>query len=113
MAMQPTFLAERFAFDEPMISESAGGVTRPQWAERHNCRAQVIYARGSETIEAARLEGRPIYKLRIRQCQAAKPITTDWRARDVRRGTEYSIREVDAITDREWVYLVIEGGKAA
>lgn len=113
MAKQPTFLAERFAFDEPVTVETSGGVTRSDWAERLDCRAQVIYARGSEKIEAARLEGRPIYKLRIRQCQAAREITTNWRARDVRRGTEYSIREVDAVTDREWVYLVIEGGKAA
>ena len=106
-------LHERFAFDQPDTGEGPGGVTGRVWVEKHACRAQVIYARGSEVIEAARLEGRPIYKLRIRQCDAARGITTNGRARDVRHGVEYSIREVDNITDRQWIYIVIEGGKAA
>lgn len=122
--MKPPDLQGRYAFDMPETVELPGGVTRTVWAELHNCRAQVIYARGSEVIEAARLEGRPIYKLKIRQCADARKITTDGRARDIRRGlpsgegadplpgSRYSIREVDSITSRQWIYVVIEGGKA-
>ena len=106
-------LRERYAFDQQGPIEMPGGVTAPGWTQQHACRAQVIYARGSETVEAARLEGRPIYKLRIRQCAAARGITTDARARDLRRGLEYAVIEVDSITDPAWIYLVIEGGKAA
>ena len=107
-------LREAVAYDEPVTDPAAPpGVTRPIWTERHACRAQFIYARGSEVVEAARLQGRPIFKVRIRQCAAARSITTGWQMRDTRRGVKYSIREVDAITDRRWVYLVVEGGKAA
>lgn len=109
---QTSKLIEAVAFDMPAGTPGPGGVTSPGWEERHACRAQFIYSRGSEVVEAARLEGRPIFKIRIRSCAAARSVTTDWRMRDTRRGTEYAIREVDAITDRRWVYVVVEGGKA-
>ena len=112
MAKKPTFLAEAVVFDEPVQSSGSGGVVTTVWSERLSCRAQFIYSRGSEVVEAARLEGRPIYKLRVRSCRAARSITTSWRMRDARRGTVYSIREIDSLSDREWVYVVIEGGKA-
>nr|WP_319250501.1 head-tail adaptor protein [uncultured Celeribacter sp.] len=117
-------LKERFAFDAREQLRGPGGVMSDVWVERHSAQAEVIYSRGSEVIEAARLEGRAVYKVRIRQCAAARAITADWRARDVRRsgsvnsdvdalpGARYAIREVDTITDRDWVYIVIEGGKA-
>lgn len=105
-------LREAVAFDEPVQSAGPGGVVTTVWTERYVCRAQSIYHRGSEVVEAARLEGRPIYKVRIRQCNAARRITTDWHMRDMRRGVKYAIREVDAVTDRAWVYVVVEGGRA-
>lgn len=118
-------LNERFAFDVSEQVRKPGGVMSDVWVERHNARAELIYSSGSEVVDAARLEGRAIYKLRIRQCAAARQITADWRARDVRRGlpigvsgdelpgTRYSIGEVDSITDRAWVYIMIESGKVA
>ncbi|MBU0642400.1 MAG: head-tail adaptor protein [Alphaproteobacteria bacterium] len=106
-------LNESVAFDEPVQSKGAGGVVSTIWTERHACHARVIYQRGSETVEAARLEGRAIYKWKIRSCTAARAITTDWQARDVRRAKGYAVIEVDAITDRAWIYVVVEGGKAA
>lgn len=124
MAKSPTFLNEAVAFDEPLQSSGAGGVTLTEWTERRACRGEFIYSRGSEVVEAARLEGRPIYKVRIRQCIGSRLIDTTWRMRDTRRGlpvgevadalpgTRYSIREVDAITDRGWIYILVEGGKA-
>lgn len=72
-------------------------------AEIFQAHATIIYQRGDESVQAARLAGRVIYKVRIRQSADARRVTTDWRARDVRRGTEYNITEVDAITDRKWV----------
>jgi hypothetical protein len=72
-------LTDAVAFDEPEQSAGAGGVVSTIWTERLACRAQFTYSRGSEAVEAARLEGRPIYKVRVRQCNAARQITTDWR----------------------------------
>lgn len=101
-------------FQEPVESTGAGGVTMPVWADRHQARAKLIYQRGSEVVEAARLEGRPIYKVKIRSCAAARAITTDYRMIDLHRAdTAYAVIEVDAITDPMWVFIVIEGGKAA
>lgn len=118
-------LSERFAFDRPDRVDLPGGVTKPGWSQQHVCRAEVIYRRGSEVIEAARREGRAVFRLRLRQCAAARAITPAWRARDVRRGlpagetgdplpgARYNITEVDVISDRQWAYIVIESGKAA
>lgn len=120
---KPTFLNESVAFDEPVQTAGPGGVVTTEWTERYSCRAQFIYSRGSEAVEAARLEGRSTYKVRIRQCDAARDITSQWRMRDLRRlvengagdliGGVYNIIEVDAISDRSWVYIVVQSGKAA
>ena len=89
------------------------GVTRPIWYETHSCRAQFVFLRGSEAIEAARLEGRAIYKVKVRQCAAARAITTDHRMTDKRRGTEYAVTGVDAIADPAWVFVQVMSGKAS
>lgn len=97
------------AFDRPtQVADEFGG-RKPGWSEQFCQRATIIYQRGDESVQAARLAGRPIYKVKIRQSANARQVTTDWQARDVRRGIAYNITEVDSITDRQWVYLVVEG----
>ncbi|MHA7852201.1 head-tail adaptor protein [Roseovarius sp.] len=105
-------LSERFAFDAPTSTPDGFGGIETGWEEQFTRSCEVIYQRGSEAIEAARLTGRSIYKIKLRSDSGTRTITTDWRARDARRGTEYNVREVDAITDRAWVYLVVESGGA-
>lgn len=110
---KPIFLADAVAFDQPSHSAGSGGKVTTTWTQRHACRSQFIYARGSEPVEAARREGRAVYKVKIRSCVAARAIEPSWRMRDTRRGEVYNVIEVDGITDREWVYIVAESGKAA
>jgi head-tail adaptor len=105
-------LQESVSFDRPSGTPDSFGGKSVAWTEAHACRAEFIYSRGSEAVDAARLQGRSIYKVKIRQCDAAQSVTTDFRMRDVRRGVEYQIREVDAVTDRMWVYIVVESGVA-
>lgn len=113
-------MLERVAFDEEIHAPDGSGGQVRDWVQRYGCRAKFIYSRGSEVVAAARLEGRAIYKVRIRQCAASRAIQPSWRMRDLRRGDltkplpgeEYNVREVDAITDRKWVYLVVESGVA-
>ena len=118
-------LVERVAFDAPANNPDGSGGVEDGWAEHHAARAEFIYSRGSEAVDAARLQGRAIYKVKIRSCAAARAVTTDFRMRDVRRGlpagegigdplpgTRYQVREVDAITDRRWIYIVVESGRA-
>lgn len=119
---KPTFLNESVSFERPITgSDGYGNQVTSGWVAGHVCRAEFIYSRGSEAVDAARLQGRSIFKIRIRQCQAARAITTDWRMVDNRRVTYasgvaqsgvYNIREVDAITDRQWIYIVAEAGVA-
>ena len=109
-------LIERVAFDRPTETPDGFGGSETDWTslpDSYETRGQFIYQRGSEAIEAARLAGRSIYKVRIRSSAGARGITAAWRMRDLRRGTIYNIREIDTITDRQWVYLTVESGVAA
>ncbi|MBD3785637.1 MAG: head-tail adaptor protein [Sphingomonadales bacterium] len=115
----------RVGFDAPSDDVGAGGVVRRIWSELYQCGAKVIYQRGSEVVESARLEGRAIYKIKIRSCAASRAVDVDWRMRDLRNGlpsgedgdplpgTRYAILEVDTASDPLWVYLVVEKGRAA
>ncbi|WP_339112784.1 head-tail adaptor protein [Thioclava sp. GXIMD2076] len=103
-------LPHRVTFGEMVETKGAGGVVSRDFVKRHECAAKMIYARGNETVEAARLEGRAIYKVKVISCMAARSVTSDWRMRDARSGEEYAITGVDAITDPEWVYVVVEQG---
>lgn len=105
-------MVDKLAFDKPTENPDGFGGVEVGWTEQFIRRAQLIYHRGGEATEAARLKGTAIYKVKLRRDSQTATITTDWRARDARRGTEYNIREADSITDRAWVYLVIEGGVA-
>lgn len=104
-------LRERVAFDQPTQTAGPGGVTETGWAEGYGCRAGFTYQRGSETVEAARLQGRAIYRVKIRQSAQARQITTDWRMRDTRRELTFDLIEVDVITDRRWIYIVAEASR--
>lgn len=106
-------MRERAAFDRSIRTPDGSGGFTHSWQEEHACTVEYIYARGSEAVVAARLKGQAIYKIRIYQSAGARKIEPKWRMRDRRRGTEYNIREVDAISDQKWVYLVVESGVAA
>lgn len=110
--MRAGALHESVAFDEPTGTTDAFGGTTEAWTERHACRAQWVYAKGDEAVQAAREAGRKAYKIRIRSCTAARSITEGYRMRDVRRSEVWNIREIDAIADRAWVYLTVEGAQS-
>jgi head-tail adaptor len=102
-------MIESVIFEAPAgVADAFGGET-VAWSQVHACRAEWIYARGDESVQAARQAGRQAYKVKIRSCAAARDLTTDHRMRDARRGTVWNITECDAITNRAWVYLVVEG----
>ncbi len=105
-------LIEAVAFDEPVSDSTGDGGTVDGYEEKYACRAGFIYSRGSEAVDAARLEGRAIYKVKIRSSAAARAIRPDWQMRDTRRSVDYNIRGIDAITDRHWIYIVVESGVA-
>jgi head-tail adaptor len=97
------------AFDEPTGTTDTLGGTSKAWTERHAPRAQWIYTSGNEGVQAARVAGREVYKVKIRSCAAARAITPAYQMRDTQRSTVWDIRSVDAIADRAWVYITVEG----
>jgi head-tail adaptor len=107
--MRAGALTERVAFDAPSGGTDAFGGTTEAYTEHHVCAAQWIYGRGNESVQAAREAGRKAFKVRVRSSAATRAVTTDYRLRDTRRGTTWNITEADAITDRQWVHLVVEG----
>jgi len=107
--MRAGALTERVAFDEPTGGTDAFGGTTEAWTERHVCAAQWTHGKGDEGVQAAREAGRQAYKVRVRSSAATRAVTTDYRLRDTRRSTTWNIVDVDAVTDRAWVHLVVEG----
>lgn len=102
-------LREAVAFDAPSgIADGLGGTT-VAWSEAHACRAAFVYGKGDEQLQAARLAGRQGWKVCVRACDATRAITTDYQMRDTRRSTVWNITDVDAVTDRAYVWLRVEG----
>lgn len=121
---RPGDLRESVAFDEPSGTPDGFGGTTEGWTEHFTCRAQWIFGKGDESVQAAREAGRSAYKVRVRSSAATRAVTEAYRMRDVRRGLptgvsgdplpgdRWNIVSVDAITDRQWVHIIVEGPQA-
>jgi len=105
-------LSERAAFDELVLTDDAHGGQERGWVERHVCAAEFRYQRGAEAEVAGTLTGTARFKVKIRSCAVARQITPEWRMRDARSGVMFNIREVDAISDRSFVWIIVDGGVA-
>ena len=122
MAKRPT-AGNQFhlvAFDRRTEVADDYGNTVGQWAEQFQTRAEYVHKSGSETVIAARLQGRHTQIIRVRASAAARAVTTDWRVRDVRngqfidgewRGTEFNIRYIMPDEEgRQWLDFHVEKG---
>lgn len=119
MAVGP--MRDMVSLREPAEAMGPGGVVDTVFEERYRGPAQFIFQRGSEVVEAARQEGRAIFKVRLAQCIATRRITTDWIMIDTRRYAQneagqavsgrYAITGVDTVSDPAWVWLTVEEGK--
>lgn len=95
------------------LNDGYGNVTAGPWVERFAAHAETIFLRGTEQVQAARLEGRQPVMLRVRSSTDARSVSTDWRAHDKRRGGYYNIRAVNGSPDRGFIELLAEEGVAA
>lgn len=103
---------EAVAFDTPTASVDAYGGVEDGWTEQFSARAEFIYQRGREAEQAGHLTGTATFKVKLRSSAASRAVTTEYRMRDTRRSVSYNVREVDAVTDRHWVWIVVENGVA-
>ncbi|MGU3494216.1 head-tail adaptor protein [Xanthobacteraceae bacterium A53D] len=99
------------AWEKRAAIDDGYGNTEGDFVEQYRCHAERTAMRGGETVIASRLQGTQPYVLRIRQCAAARTITPDWQARDVRSGQVTQIKSI-ADPDDRGAYLdimVVEG----
>jgi head-tail adaptor len=106
-------LQHRVAFDERATIDDGAGNRRGIFQERFKHWAAFRSRGGSEAVVAARLEGRNILGVYLRSNAQTRAIENDWRMRDVRTGDTYAVKIVDAVTDRNWVYVEVQAGVAA
>lgn len=102
----------RVAFDKRVEQNDGAGNTKGVWQEQFQRRAGYIHVRGGETVMAGRLEGQQTQVIFVRACSQSILITPEWRARDIRTGVIFNVREVTATTDRKWVDLLVQSGVA-
>lgn len=109
-------LYEKVAFDRREQSNPDSpadyGNTESVFVEQFIRRAGFTYLRGTETVIAARLEGRQPVVVRMRSDSQTRTIAADWRMRDVRSGVEYAVRSIAPTTDRQWLDVLCESGVA-
>jgi len=110
--LQAGKLREAVAFDRKTKTADGYGGFDVAWQEQFSARAEFRYERGREAVEAGAVTGQAVFKVRVRSSIKSRAITADDRMRDTRRQVTYNIREVDAVSDRANVWLVVESGVA-
>lgn len=105
-------MRHRVAFDVPVETPDGSGGRERGWSEMGAYWAELIYQRGREAVQAGAVTGTATFKLRVQADPVTRALTTACRLRDLDRDVALNIREVDAITDPAWVWIVAEGGVA-
>lgn len=116
MAKRPSgagSLDELVAFDDRADVSDGYGNRQEAFVEQFQTRASFTFLRGSETVIAARLEGRQPILVGLRDCADVRRIRPDWRMRDVRRGVPYSIRSIAPRAGGGYYDLLVETNVAA
>jgi len=87
-------LSHKIAFDKRTEGDDGYGNTQSSFVQQFIRSAAVKAKFGGEAVTAARLTGQQPVTITVRQDTSTALIATDWRARDVRDGTEYAIRSI-------------------
>ncbi|MFQ6550499.1 head-tail adaptor protein [Aestuariibius sp. 2305UL40-4] len=112
MAMQTRRLIVPVAFDAGVKVPDGYGGDEVSWQEAFRTRAEFRYESGRESVDGGGLTGTAVFKVRIRTQVSAEGLTMDHRMRDLIRGIAFNIREIDRVTDRLFIWLVVEKGVA-
>jgi head-tail adaptor len=101
------------AFDERQDEEDEYGNVVSGWIERFQRRAEFRTLPGSETVLAARLQGRQPMMMNVRIDSQVALVGNDWQVRDFRNGLAYNIRDIRRDnSNRAMMVFMIEGGVA-
>lgn len=117
MAKRPTAgaMRDRLKLQRRADGPKVGGVVKKDWADIGQPFAAQLEARlGGEEVTAARLSGREIWQVTVRNCEQARSITADDRlvdARDVARTFAITSPPVDLNGSRQWLTFLAERGR--
>lgn len=111
--MKSGSLFDRVAFDAPTVSADGYGGNVSGWSEQFTTQAHIMYLRGGETVQAARLQGRQPVVVTIRNSAQGQAVLPSWRMRDVRSGMVYNIRSIVRSDNRQFLELTAESGVPA
>lgn len=96
------------------VDDGYGNTVGGDWEARFEASCGLTYLKGSETVLASRLEARSPVIIMVRNSTKAQAITHEWRARDVRTGVIYQIKERPRPSeDRSALEMLAESGVAA
>lgn len=121
MARREAPLIERVAFDSRQEIDDGAGNFEGKFVQAFECRAAFVYLRGTETVIAARLEGRQPIIVRVRRNSMTNQIDHDWQMRNLRegawegehwKGPVYAVRSIIPTEDRLYLDITVERGVA-
>lgn len=121
MARRDAPLIEHVAFDGRQEVDDGMGNFVGKFVEALQCRAAFVYLRGTETVIAARLEGRQPIVVRVRRSSKTNQIDHDWQMRDLRDGAwdgdrwtgpVFAVRSIIPTEDRLYLDIAVERGVA-
>ena len=106
-------MRHRVAFERRSSTEGDGaGNYGGDWVEFYRCAARITPKMGGEEVTAARLQGTQPVIIRVYSCTAARLITSQDRAHDVRGDIFYNIKSISNPDERNiWLEMMCEAGK--
>ena len=110
--MKTGTLYHSVALDAPNTADDGYGGTVDGWSEQFTARAGIMYLKGGETVQAARLTGTQTAIITLRASAASKAVNATWRLRDTRLSRVYNVREAKLTDDRKFIELLCESGVA-
>jgi len=104
---------DKFSFQKRVEQGNDGlGNVLSDWVEQFQQRCDYYPERGTESVLADRLEGIVTGSIVVYRNCKTEMICPDWRAVDVRGGTEYNIRAILPGQRRQEFKLTVQSGVA-
>lgn len=108
--MNAGHLHHQYSFQKRSDVSDGAGNTKGDWSEVFVIRGSRKFFRGVEKASDAASTGYQKAILKIRNCLAARSVTTAWRIVDKRSGETYNILAVETLENRQYIEFVVQSG---
>lgn len=108
-------MRERVAFEaRSAVDDGAGNTQSGPFEVLYECAARIMPKLGGEAVLAGRLSGTQPMLITVRGCTALAAIATEWRCRDLRKGTIYAIKSFNNPDEQgEFIEILGVAGEAS